>query len=159
MNLYDLWTPCFPAHYARFGRAPDSAYADKHPVARRVRASGVGSSGPAVPQPSTARQSGEIWRSDVLESIKADYGACLVDALVRHDESEPSAVRLVRRAQDDCSQEAVAWREYHISQGRDRRWFEGRFAEGMEMLAESLAARVVDYRARGIPLAELADEM
>lgn len=120
-------------------------------------AAGSGTSGTAPAQSSTAGRSDEIWRSEVLDGIKADYGRCLVDALVRFDDAEPSADRLVRRAQDACTQEALTWREYYISQGRDRQQFEARFVQGMDMLAESLVDSVDDFRARGIPLAEIAD--
>lgn len=122
-------------------------------------ATGGTSSGSASRQSATVVSGGEYRTSEVTQAILGDYARCLVLAMVRYDEMEPSSRVLVQRAQGDCTREANAWREYYVSQGNDRRRVEEVFAQTMQRMVDEFTPMVEDYRSRGIPLADLVDEL
>ena len=115
---------------------------------------------PSGNQAEIALGSGEIWRTEQKPSD--DYRRCLTAALLRYDRAERSASALVDRARGDCHPEAAGWREEYLSQDTGesgRRWYEVRFAESLLTVEAELRTAVEDYRARGVPLTELAEKM
>lgn len=90
--------------------------------------------------------------------IMDDYAHCLIDAMIRYDDAIPSAVALVRRATDACTQEENVWRESYIKSASDRRRLDREWDRVLEReVINKLAPLVDEYRAEGLPLAELID--
>lgn len=93
------------------------------------------------------------------EAIYMAYGRCTVDAMIRYDQYELSSWELVERGHNACRSEAQAWRQYYIDQGNDRRRVNQAFDSALQDHIDRMTGLVAQYRAKGLPLGSLQDEL